>query len=103
MSKWHELATQVLEQNYELTESDALDILNAPDDDILDIMAASYTIRRKYFGNKVKLNMIINTKTGFFPENCGYCARSEEHTSELQSRFDLVCRLLLEKKTISQR
>src|SRR5437868_10969004 len=37
----------------------------------------------------------------------GFCAaismasdpgRSEEHTSELQSRFDLVCRLLLEKK-----
>src|SRR5207249_10932552 len=27
---------------------------------------------------------------------CGW--RSEEHTSELQSRFDLVCRLLLEKK-----
>src|SRR5438874_9280787 len=26
------------------------------------------------------------------------CARSEEHTSELQSRRDLVCRLLLEKK-----
>src|SRR2546428_8332884 len=26
--------------------------------------------------------------------------RSEEHTSELQSRSDLVCRLLLEKKTI---
>src|SRR5437868_11589699 len=42
---------------------------------------------------------------------CGHCnlsvgnsqaasegTRSEEHTSELQSRFDLVCRLLLEKK-----
>src|SRR5438067_181309 len=30
----------------------------------------------------------------------GRCSpkRSEEHTSELQSRFDLVCRLLLEKK-----
>src|SRR6266513_5237604 len=27
-----------------------------------------------------------------------WTARSEEHTSELQSRFDLVCRLLLEKK-----
>src|SRR5690349_22529717 len=26
------------------------------------------------------------------------CSRSEEHTSELQSRRDLVCRLLLEKK-----
>src|SRR5207249_5869399 len=28
----------------------------------------------------------------------GWPMRSEEHTSELQSRFDLVCRLLLEKK-----
>src|SRR5699024_11332761 len=28
----------------------------------------------------------------------GMLPRSEEHTSELQSRFDLVCRLLLEKK-----
>src|SRR5699024_12793382 len=28
-------------------------------------------------------------------------SRSEEHTSELQSRFDLVCRLLLEQKKIS--
>src|SRR2546428_5067883 len=27
--------------------------------------------------------------------------RSEEHTSELQSRSDLVCRLLLEKKTLT--
>src|SRR5207249_12262027 len=29
---------------------------------------------------------------------CPRVRRSEEHTSELQSRFDLVCRLLLEKK-----
>src|SRR6266704_5663140 len=28
----------------------------------------------------------------------GVVVRSEEHTSELQSRFDIVCRLLLEKK-----
>src|SRR5438105_10599760 len=30
-------------------------------------------------------------------------ARSEEHTSELQSRVDLVCRLLLEKKKKKQK
>src|SRR2546422_5912807 len=40
---------------------------------------------------------------GFQPSNHGRsagpaCARSEEHTSELQSRLHLVCRLLLEKK-----
>src|SRR5438067_7500765 len=35
---------------------------------------------------------------------CAVCLvqRSEEHTSELQSRFDLVCRLLLEKKKTLQ-
>src|SRR6266705_626829 len=31
----------------------------------------------------------------------GWASRSEEHTSELQSPYDLVCRLLLEKKKIS--
>src|SRR5437868_9847967 len=33
---------------------------------------------------------------------CEHEVRSEEHTSELQSRFDLVCRLLLEKKNESR-
>src|SRR2546422_10156904 len=32
--------------------------------------------------------------------SCGSGSRSEEHTSELQSRLHLVCRLLLEKKKI---
>src|ERR1035437_10878284 len=33
-----------------------------------------------------------------FDRDCTYLSRSEEHTSELQSRQYLVCRLLLEKK-----
>src|SRR5699024_12118170 len=37
-------------------------------------------------------NRICNSARDFLD------SRSEEHTSELQSRFDLVCRLLLEKK-----
>src|SRR5699024_11963940 len=35
---------------------------------------------------------------GLLEERENQVPRSEEHTSELQSRFDLVCRLLLEKK-----
>src|SRR3712207_8267073 len=35
------------------------------------------------------------------PDASGTASRSEEHTSELQSRQYLVCRLLLEKKNIS--
>src|SRR2546426_7571609 len=35
---------------------------------------------------------------GFAPDGLVVCERSEEHTSELQSPCNLVCRLLLEKK-----
>src|SRR5699024_12409208 len=43
---------------------------------------------------------VRRTNTGLFTQliDDARTARSEEHTSELQSRFDLVCRLLLEKK-----
>src|SRR5699024_11323064 len=40
-----------------------------------------------------------NVEEAVYTYHTNYCeGRSEEHTSELQSRFDLVCRLLLEKK-----
>src|SRR2546428_9763442 len=39
----------------------------------------------------------VNTPSSTGRTSCA--KRSEEHTSELQSRSDLVCRLLLEKKT----
>src|SRR5438067_4423713 len=41
---------------------------------------------------------VAATRAGFTVRPSRTCARSEEHTAELQSRFDLVCRLLLEKK-----
>src|SRR5260221_5184018 len=40
--------------------------------------------------------------TNIFSPQLVYIWRSEEHTSELQSHSDLVCRLLLEKKTVTQ-
>src|SRR6266496_6857950 len=39
-----------------------------------------------------------NASAVCFARSLPLCQRSEEHTSELQSRRDLVCRLLLEKK-----
>src|SRR2546429_4210962 len=41
------------------------------------------------------------TLVDFYASHEGLHLRSEEHTSELQSRLHLVCRLLLEKKKIS--
>src|SRR2546430_4567337 len=39
-----------------------------------------------------------NSCSGLVPSSCSPPVRSEEHTSELQSQSNLVCRLLLEKK-----
>src|SRR5438067_9718829 len=47
---------------------------------------------RPYSASKV----LVRTRNSWMQSGQG--CRSEEHTSELQSRFDLVCRLLLEKK-----
>src|SRR5699024_11865372 len=47
------------------------------------------------------IDQLEHNKRGVYGGAIGYLDRSEEHTSELQSRFDLVCRLLLEKKNKS--
>src|SRR5437868_11670027 len=51
---------------------------------------------RRFFTSVVLKNEHLDCFRFIFDRVCS--ARSEEHTSELQSRFDLVCRLLLEKK-----
>ncbi len=72
---YSKLAQQVID-GYVITDEEALAILECPDTDLLKVLDASYQIRHHYYGNKVKLNMIINTKSGLCPENCGYCAQS---------------------------
>src|SRR3712207_7689729 len=63
--------------------------------------------RERYAPGRVVLNVAeFNERARLVYERAGFHAtRSEEHTSELQSRQYLVCRLLLEKKkyTNSQR
>src|SRR5437773_11413773 len=45
----------------------------------------------------------VDFPTMLTPRRSATCLRSEEHTSELQSHHDLVCRLLLEKKKINKK
>src|SRR5690606_41633912 len=55
------------------------------------------SVRRRMkspFASLILLDELVTLKTASMPSE----GRSEEHTSELQSRENLVCRLLLEKK-----
>lgn len=72
---WKQIASEIIEGR-EVTKEEALSILEGEDRELLEIMNAAYMIRHHYFQNKVKLNMIINTKSGLCPEDCGYCSQS---------------------------
>ncbi|TLS38092.1 biotin synthase BioB [Pseudalkalibacillus caeni] len=72
---WDNLADLAL-KDIPLTKEQAISVLTCPDDEILPLLYAAYRVRKHYYGNKVKLNMIINAKSGLCPEDCGYCAQS---------------------------
>ena len=84
MNKWMDLADRVLD-GLDITNQEALSILECPDDDVLLLMHAAFKIRKHYYGKKVKLNMIMNAKSGLCPENCGYCSQSSISTAPINS------------------
>ncbi len=83
-SNWSILADLVI-AGEEISDKEAFSILNCPDDSILLLLHAAYKIRYKYYGKKVKLNMILNAKSGLCPENCGYCSQSIISTAPIES------------------
>ncbi|WP_178019082.1 biotin synthase BioB [uncultured Paenibacillus sp.] len=79
---WDTLADKALNGAL-LTLEEGLSVLHAADDQLLPLMEAAYRVRRHYYGNKVKLNMIINAKSGLCPEDCGYCSQSLVSTASI--------------------
>lgn len=57
------------------TPADALAVLRAPDDALLPLVAAAGRLRRAHFGNTIKVNYLVNLKSGLCPEDCGYCSQ----------------------------
>ena len=67
-----------------LTRGEALSVLAADDDQLLALLNAAFRVRRAHFGRKVKLNMLINAKSGICPEDCGYCSQSVVSTAPIE-------------------
>ncbi len=72
---WHALAEQVL-GGAELSREDCRAVLQSRDEELLDLLAAAYVVRRKHFGTTVQLYHLKNAKSGLCPEDCGYCSQS---------------------------
>ncbi|MGW1901634.1 biotin synthase BioB [Streptomyces hirsutus] len=57
------------------TRAEALAVLGTSDDDLLDVVAAAGKVRLHWFGRRVKLNYLVNLKSGLCPEDCSYCSQ----------------------------
>jgi biotin synthase len=88
--RWHDLATRVLE-GHRLTEAEAISILAAPDDDVVDLLAAAFRVRRARFGRSVQLYFLMNAKSGLCPEDCSYCSQSKVSDAEIP-RYNILKR-----------
>lgn len=75
-SKWHQLAAQVLD-GVDVTFEQAEEILASSNDELLDLVAAAFRLRQRYFGKTVQLYFLVNAKSGLCPEDCGYCSQSK--------------------------
>lgn len=64
-------------------EADVLAVLRAADDELLSVVAAAARLRRRYFGNTVKVNYLVNLKSGLCPEDCGYCSQRLGSTADI--------------------
>ncbi|WP_033221032.1 biotin synthase BioB [Kitasatospora phosalacinea] len=57
------------------TREEALAVLATTDDQLLEVVAAAGRVRRQWFGRRVKLNYLVNLKSGLCPEDCSYCSQ----------------------------
>ena len=58
-------------------------MLRAHDDELLDVVAAAGRLRREHFGNTVKVNYLVNLKSGLCPEDCAYCSQALGSTADI--------------------
>ena len=80
---WQQLADKSLAGEV-LTRDEARAVLTAPDDALLDQLAAAYRVRRATWGNRVRLHFLLNAQSGLCPEDCHYCSQSKISSAEIE-------------------
>jgi len=72
-----------------LSRPEARAVLATPDEALLALLDAAFQVRRKFFGRKVRLQMLQNAKSGACQEDCGYCSQSAVSTADI-SQYGLL-------------
>lgn len=87
---WNEFAARALAGEL-LTREEARAVLRAPDEVLMEQIAAAYRVRRHYWGNRVRLHFLLNAQSGLCPEDCHYCSQSKVSTAEIE-KYPLLAR-----------
>jgi biotin synthase len=87
---WNLLAQRSLKGEL-LSREEAKNIINAPDEVLLEQLAAAYQVRRHYWGNRVRLHFLLNAQSGLCPEDCHYCSQSKISSAEIE-KYPLLAR-----------
>jgi biotin synthase len=85
---WNDLAQRAIDGG-SLTHEEGLAVLRCPDDELLDLLSATFRVRRRFWGKTVRLNFLINAKSGACAEDCGYCSQSRFSESDIP-RYGLL-------------
>lgn len=80
MREWGKLADEVISGG-EISPAEALSIATASESETFAIVEAAARVRHHFWGNRIRLYMLLNAKSGLCPEDCGYCSQSKVSTA----------------------
>ncbi|MCC6318766.1 MAG: biotin synthase BioB [Gemmatimonadaceae bacterium] len=87
---WNTIADRSLAGEL-ISRDEARAVLSAPDEALLEQLAAAYRVRRHHFGNRVRLHFLLNAQSGLCPEDCHYCSQSSVSTAEIE-KYPMLAR-----------
>lgn len=75
MSFWDTLAEKSL-SGVAPSREEATTVLQAHEDELLAMLNAAFTLRKRFFGRDVRLHVLRNAKSGMCRENCAFCSQA---------------------------
>ncbi len=87
-----------------IDRADARAILTDPDIDLMSLLGAAGTVRRRRFGTSVTIHVLENVRNGACPEDCGYCGQSKDSDAPIQPyKIKSVDEIVDEARSAQQR
>ena len=88
MTDFQDLVDKALREE-PLTRSECLDVLETPDEQLIELVGAAFKVRERFFGRTVRLQMLLNAKSGACQEDCHYCSQSAISGADIE-RYNLL-------------